>query len=80
MQVPSYATNHKLHISNHNFANLKLQVTKKEGVLRKLVINGMKALSSSMKLLKRRKMRKTQKKPTKLTSIKKKLESKESSQ
>ena len=29
--------------------------------------------SSSRKLLKRRKMRKTQKKPTKLTSIKKKL-------
>ena len=59
---------------NHNFANLKLQITKKEGVRGKLVIIGMKALRSSMKLLQRRKMRKkTQKKPMKLTSLKKKL-------
>lgn len=77
-QMPAKIASSKLRnesqITNLNFANLKLQITKKEGVRGKLVINGMKALSSSMKLLQRRKMRKkTQKKPTKLTSIKKKL-------
>ena len=40
MQVSSYVTNHKLQISNHNFANLQLQITKKEGVRGKLVTNG----------------------------------------
>ena len=78
LQMPAKIASSKLRnksqISNHNFANLKLQITKKEGVRGKLVIIGKKALSSSMKLSKRRKMRKkTQKKPTKLTSLKKKL-------
>ena len=40
MQVPSYVTSHKSQISNHNFANLKLQITKKEGIRGKLVTNG----------------------------------------
>ena len=69
-QVPSTNHNYKSQITTLQVFNYKLQITKE--LTKSWIQMAMKA-SSSKKLLKRRKMRKTQKKPTKLTSINKKL-------
>ena len=72
MQVPSYS--YKYQITNYNFANLnyKSQITK-EGVNENLITNGNEGIKLDEANEEAKDTRKTQKKPTKLTSIKKKL-------